>query len=108
MKNLFLILLFLLCFQNANAQIRKRRDSTNRIGSPEMFNTDSARRGNEIYEGGKGKKSKSNGDTVKGYKRQPATKQSGSKKSASLKNKTSQNGEKHIRRVSLVMSDFKV
>ncbi|MES2679761.1 MAG: hypothetical protein V4635_07755 [Bacteroidota bacterium] len=106
MKNLLLTLLFAASFLSIPSQNRVTRTASSK--NPENYGTDSARRGHEIYEGGKERKSKSNGDTVKGYKKGPAKQNGSIKKSASGKSRPTQNGLKSHKKITLVMNDFKV
>lgn len=104
MKTKFFFFFLLAGLSVTFGQSPDRRDSTKKIMNPENFSTDSARRGNEIYQGGKN--NKSNGYTLNGRKRQYSKPNSG-KLQPPNKNKHPGAGVKPRKSVSLAMNGFK-
>lgn len=86
-----------------SAQNRSNPDSTKRPYNTGQYSTDSVKRGQEIYQGGKPGKNKSNGDTLRTRKKNMA-KPNGSKN----KTRTGETGAKTSKMLLFGVNEFKV
>jgi len=107
MKIILLSLLLGFSVYTSKAQSKVvRPDTTKMIYNPENYSTDSVKRGNELYQGGKGQKTKSQGDTLRGSKNRSGTKRLDKSNQRDSKNKKSHSGVTPHKRIVLAMNDL--